>query len=201
MTPPSGPAPIPDDAADRLTRATEAFDNLVEAHYARLCNFAFRLLGFREAAEDVVHDVLLEIWRHREQFEFRDPLAYLYRAVRNRAAGYHRREVMRAQVLAGLGEAEPVAPLDSAAEQEARDLAEVVARAVDSLPPRCRLIFTMSRQQGLSYAEIAAALDLSVKTVEAQMNRAFKLLRARLTSHLIAALALASAVTAASRFG
>ncbi len=177
------------------TADADAYEALVREHYERLCNFAFRLLSSREAAEDIVHDVFLQIWRHREQFEFHDPLAYLYRAVRNRAAGLHRHEAMRARVLTGLtpeaGANEPAAASDSAAEQEAHDLAAAVARAVDTLPPRCRLIFTMSREQGLTYAEIAAALELSVKTVEAQMSRAFKLLRPQLVRYLTA-IALAS---------
>lgn len=180
----------------RSAADADAFEALVRAHYERLCNFAFRLLGSREAAEDIVHDVFLQIWRHRDRFEFQDPLAYLYRAVRNRAAGHHRHEAMRTRVLASLdptaGADEPAAASDSAAEQESHELAEAVARAVNALPPRCRLIFTMSREQGLTYAEIAAALDLSVKTVEAQMSRAFKLLRPRLARYLVAVLALAA---------
>lgn len=193
------PLPTAGDDSDRRTNAAEAFDGLVQAHYERLCNFAFRLLNSREAAEDVVHDVLLQIWRQREQFEFRDPLAYLYRSVRNRAAGHHRHQAMRTRVLAALVDPDEPAPSsDSAAQLEASDLADAVARAVESLPERCRLIFTMSREQGLTYAEIAAGLDLSVKTVEAQMNRAFKLLRARVSGYLALAVTVASA---AARLG
>ena len=49
---------------------------------------------------------------------------------------------------------------------------------IERLPARCRLIFTLSRQQGMSYAEIARSLGLSVKTVEVQMGRALRALRA-----------------------
>lgn len=64
------------------------------------------------------------------------------------------------------------------------ELADAIAHAVDSLPERARQIFTMHREQGLSYAEIARALGPSVKTVENQMDRALKLLRARLAPFL-----------------
>ncbi len=50
--------------------------------------------------------------------------------------------------------------------------------AIERLPARCRLIFTLSRQQDMSYGEIARSLGLSVKTVEVQMGRALKALRA-----------------------
>ncbi len=202
MTQPHPDSPTPNREAGSRPTTAEVFDELVQAHYERLCNFAFRLLNSREAAEDIVHDVFLQIWRQRDSFEFREPLAYLYRSVRNRAAGHHRHEMMRTRVLAELlGPEEPSEPSDSAEQQEARDLAEAVARAVESLPRRCRLIFTMSREQGLTYAQIAAALDLSVKTVEAQMNRAFKLLRARVSGYLALAVALGSAAGGAGTMG
>ena len=112
-----------------------------------------------------------------------EPTAYLFRAVRNGAISVLRHEQVRARsdVL------EPTEPraVESAAERYERDeLEHAVERAVDSLPDRCRLIFTMSRNHGLSRGEIAAALGLSVRTVDAQIARAFKLLRQRIAPHL-----------------
>lgn len=164
---------------------TEAFDALVRANYGRLCGFALRLLGSREAAEDVVHDVLLHIWRDRARFTFNDPLPYLYRSVRNRIISDRRQQAARGRLLAELGEgADFTREDDVSAALESDDLARAAARAVEALPERCRLIFTMRREQGLSYAEIARVLDISVKTVENQMTRAGKLLRARLARFL-----------------
>ncbi len=184
--------------ASAAAEVSEAFDALVREHYGRLCGFAHRLVGSREVAEDVVHDVLLHIWRDRERFEFRDPLAYLYRSVRNRVISDRRRQTGRGRLLAEASEGGTI-PLhgrhdseDPSEVVEGEDLASAAARAVDALPERCRLIFTMRREQGLSYAEIAQALDLSVKTVENQMTRAGKLLRASLTGYLSLALAVTS---------
>jgi len=58
----------------------------------------------------------------------------------------------------------------------------LVQQAIQSLPDRCRLIFTMSRYDGLSYREIADNLDLSIKTVENQVSKALKVLRESLKS-------------------
>src|ERR1051325_8136694 len=81
---------------------TRAFEALVRDHYGRLCSFAFRFVGTPEAAQDVVHDVLLKVWQRRHNFEFRDPLAYLDQAVRNETISYRRRQVTRNHAVAHL---------------------------------------------------------------------------------------------------
>jgi RNA polymerase sigma-70 factor (ECF subfamily) len=81
---------------------------------------------------------------------------------------------------------------DGLSHVEAADLATALARGIDQLPERCRLIFTMSREQDLSYAEIARILGISVKTVETQMGRALKALRSRLAGYLALALTVVS---------
>lgn len=163
----------------------------MRAHYGRLCNFAYRFTRSRDAAEDVVQEVFTRLWQQREQFDVRDPLPYLYQAVRNRLVTSRRHELVRERWQAGADHIGRDAD-DAASQVELADLHRAVARAVETLPERCRLIFTMSREQDLSYAEIARALDISVKTVETQMGRALKALRARVASYLSVALALAS---------
>ena len=171
---------------------SSAFDELVRAHYGRLCNFAYRFVRSRDGAEDVVQEVFARLWQQREQFDVRDPLPYLYQAVRNRLVTSRRHELVRERWRAGVDHEGRHAP-DAASEVELADLRRAVARAIDALPERCRLIFTMSREQDLSYAEIARILDISVKTVETQMGRALKTLRARLAGYLSVALTVASA--------
>lgn len=173
------------------------FDALVRAHYGRLCNFAFRFVESRDVAEDVVQDVFTLLWRRREGFDVRDPLPYLYQAVRNRAVSYRRAQVVRDRWLQRATRTEggrPSSAASSAASAgvEAAELAGAVVRAVSELPERCRLIFTMSREQDLSYAEIARVLGISVKTVETQMGRALKALRSRLAGYLSVAILAAS---------
>lgn len=161
-----------------------AFDALVRAHYARLCNFAARLVRSRETAEDIVQDVFGRLWQGRDRLDVHDPLPYLYQAVRNRAIMHARRSRVHDRWWeTQAAEPEPSAP--SAAEEiECTDLAEALARAIESLPERCRLVFTMSREQDLTYSQIARALDISVKTVETQMGRALKVLRSRLAGYI-----------------
>jgi RNA polymerase sigma-70 factor, ECF subfamily len=161
-----------------------AFDQLVVAYYERLCDFAFGFVRVREAAEDVVQDVFIRLWEQRTNLRLDEPTAYLFRAVRNGAISVLRHEQVRARsdVLESI---EPHV-VESAAERYERDeLERAVQHAVDTLPDRCRLIFTMSRNHGLARGEIAAALGLSVRTVDAQIARAFKLIRQRVAPLLL----------------
>ena len=165
-----------------------AFDELVLTQYGRLCNFVYRYVQSRPVAEDIVQDVFVRILQ-RGTFDYTDPLPYLYRAARNGAVSHLRKQHIRDRYER---QARPHESKETAdAEASYQELAEAVAAGVESLPPRARLIFTMSREQGLSYAEIARALGISIKTVENQMGRALKLLRQRLGPFL--GLAVASA--------
>ena len=103
---------------------------------------------------------------------------YLYRAVHNRALNVRRHEkVVRAR------EAQMAEPSFAPSSDQAllsAETARLVRAAVDKLPERCRLIFTLSREQRLTYAEIAQVAGVSIKTVETQMGRALRSLRASL---------------------
>lgn len=167
----------------------QAFDALVRAHYERLGNLAYRYLKSDAAAEDVVQEVLLKVWRRRETIRMDDPLPYLYQAVRNECVMALRRR--RRWVMTELDTESSDAALP-ASDAVPADLAAAAARAVESLPARCRLIYTMSREQDLTYAEIARVLGISRKTVENQMGRALKALREYLAPYLALIFAAAS---------
>ena len=160
------------------------FDEMVTASYARLCQFCYRITGSRAAAEDIVQDVFAAIWRRHEDFDYADPLPYLFRAVRNRAISHRRQATRQGGWLAGLArewsERQPPAPDPS----EVSDLAQAIDEALAALPERRRTIFAMHRDQDLTYGEIASALGISIKTVETQMGRALKSLRERLRPFL-----------------
>ena len=172
--------------------AAARFDALTRAHYAGLCNFAFRFVGSRDIAEDIVQDVLVGVWRRHQYFDYSDPLPYLYQSVRNQVVSYARKRTVRERWLQRVRrEPQPVSET-AAASAETSDLAQAIAVAIDALPERCRLIFTMSREQDLTYQEIAGILGISVKTVETQMSRALKTLRSGLAGYLPPLIALIS---------
>ena len=167
-----------------------AFDAMVCAHYAKLCALAFRLVGSRPGAEDVVHEVLLRIWRGRDRFGFDDPLRYLFQAVRNEATSWHRQETAwRTHPAVDAADAADERP-DAQEVLELTDLARVVEDTVAGLPLRRREIFRMQREQGLTYRQIAFLLGISIKTVEVQMGRALKAIRLRAAPFLLLTIAL-----------
>jgi RNA polymerase sigma-70 factor (ECF subfamily) len=159
------------------------FDALVRAHYAKLCGFAYRFVESEAIAEDLVQDVFAAMWERRAAWTPNDPAAFLYRAVRNRAVSHHRRERVRLRWTASIP-ADVAAP-SVAEEYDLRECARAVATAIRALPERCRLVYHLSREDGLSYAEIAAALGVSIKTVETQMGRALRSLRRAAAPHLV----------------
>lgn len=136
-----------------------------------------RYVGAREIAEDLVQDLFLTLWRNREALDIHAPIAhYLFTAARNRALNHlkHERVVTRFQRAPML--AAEYAPVADEALLEA-ELARRIQEAIERLPKRARLIFTMSRQRKMTYQQIAQELDLSVKTIETQMGRALRSIR------------------------
>jgi RNA polymerase sigma-70 factor, ECF subfamily len=172
-----------------MAGAATDFDALFLAHYAGLCQLAYRMIGSRAVAEDLVQDLFLAVWARRGGADLTDPVPYLYTAVRNRAISHLRRERWRMSTLATRAlELWRNRPDDD--RNDAGDLASAIDRAIQELPQRRRQIFTLHREQHLSYAEIARTLDISIKTVETQMGRALKTLRTRLAPYLGALLLL-----------
>ena len=163
---------------DETQRA--AFEALFRAHYEGLLRFANRYVRSRAEAEELVHDVLLEVWIRRDALRPFDELkSYLFRATYNRCLNHLRRGRIERLWKRSLPPEEPVAP--ASVSVEAMNSTEAaVRRAIDALPPRCREIFLLSREDGLSDGGIATTLGISVKTVETQMGRALKSLRAAL---------------------
>jgi RNA polymerase sigma-70 factor (ECF subfamily) len=164
--------------------AEDAFDAIFRAHYAPLVGLAESLVRERAIAEEVVQEVMLELWRRRESLTVEESLrAYLFRATRNRALNHlrHERVERKGEPYARGHSSTPAVGHLRLVEDE---IDAALREAVQSLPERCRQVFELSRGHGLRYAEIAATLGISVKTVEAQMGKALRILRDRLAPWL-----------------
>ncbi len=136
--------------------------------------YAMRIVGDADDAEDIVEDTFVRVWQSvSEGMEVANFDAFMYRSVRNRCVSFLRSKV----------EHEDVAAIPDISEEvidtSLRDAA--VWRAIDDLPEKCREIFLMSKRDGLSNAEIAEELDISIKTVKNQMTKAFSRLRESLS--------------------
>jgi len=168
---------------DRLRRGDDAaYEAIFRQWYAPLVATTAALLREREPAEEVVQDVMLELWRRRESLTLEQSLrAYLFQASRNRALNYLRR--LRVETR-GEGTIAAAMPTPDQADSEVREeeLRIAIQSAIAGLPDRCREVFELSRIHGLKYAEIATSLGISVKTVEAQMGKALRVMREKLAA-------------------
>lgn len=188
FSPPGFSAPSSRPHADALlarifkegdTRAYEALFNL---YYKPLCRYCRKFVDSMEVAEEVVGDVFFAIWKNRQKYEIQSSgLSYLFTATRNRAYDYLRRgQRDRTVALEEAREAEDAAP-STQLMMEADEVQIRLRTAIESLPPSCRQIFCLSRDEGMKYHEIADHLNLSVKTVETQMGRALRQIRQHFT--------------------
>ncbi|MBH8558894.1 RNA polymerase sigma-70 factor [Hymenobacter negativus] len=170
------------DCLRRLNQGDErAFDALFRHYSALVYRFSYGYLKSRTDAEEIVQECFLKIWEKREQLRDDVPLkAYLFTTAHNAILNQLRRQQQRNRFqtyTAGL------APGQVGNEVEFSELESLYQAALEQLPPKRREIFILSRQQGLSYPEIAQQLNLSVKTVEAQMTQALKFLRGYFQAH------------------
>ena len=157
---------------------------LFRVHYVSLRDFAWRYVESADVAEELVQDLFLHIWEHRGGWEPRGTVrSYLYRAIHNRSLNHlkRRRIAERWQALPP-PDASPESPADVLHYNE---LSGAVRATLDALPERRRLVFVLSRQYGMTYAEIAEMLGISVKTVETQISRTLTALRSRLNAYLL----------------
>lgn len=164
--------------------AQAAFDALFRESYEPLVRFTGAIVRDQAVAEELVQDVLLELWRRRERVELAGaPGAYLFRSARNRALNHLRNARVAArgaQVAAPDAGREATGPAELVGQEIDAAIREVYA----SLPPRAADVFRLSREAGMRYQEIAEHLGLSVKTVESHMARALRSFRERLAPWL-----------------
>jgi len=174
------------------TRAGDykAFDAMFAAYADPLSAYVYGLLHSRDDAQELVQDLFLWIWENRSRWEVPGQLrTYLYRAARNRAISTMRhRRVQRMFQLRTESESRetPLSPgvvvLSDAQDQlETAELSGRINRAIEQLPERCRQVFLLSRQHHMSYAEVAEVMQISPRTVENHMARAFAGIRAALS--------------------
>lgn len=163
----------------------EAFEKLFREHYAVLCAYASRYLPDVTAAEEAVQEVMFRLWVNREKIAIESSSrSYLFRAVRNEALNQLKHRQVRQQHLGAVLQAGEIHGRSAEEEMMTTELAEKIRAAIDRLPPGRKQVFLLSRYEGLSNAEIAARLGISVKTIENQMTAALRSLRLDLREYL-----------------
>ncbi|HEX9509263.1 MAG TPA: RNA polymerase sigma-70 factor [Puia sp.] len=154
-----------------------AFRQVYLSFYKRLYQFALAIVKTREPAEEIVEDVFIRIWQQREGLpSIRNLRVYLYTATKNTALNYLSKKA-RASITEPFDHIQIELNASSITPEQILITAEMyqkIQKAVEALPPRCKMIFKLVREDGLRYKEIAAILNLSVNTIDVQMAIAVK---------------------------
>ncbi|MCF8236595.1 MAG: sigma-70 family RNA polymerase sigma factor [Saprospiraceae bacterium] len=153
---------------------------IFSAYYQPLWVTAFRMLADRSLAEDMVQEVMGKMWEMERLDHIRSNMGgYLHRSVVNHSLN----KIKERKRWALQEEADMPDTRQSMSTSTQQSIQKDIEQAISGLPDRCRLVFVMSRYELLSNQEIADLLEISIKTVENQMTKAFRLLRENL-SHL-----------------
>lgn len=161
------------------------FEKLYKLYYPKMFAFAKNYVPANEDAENIVQDVFLILWERKEEIEISFTLTtYLFTLVKNRCLNFLRHKLIEeeynSQMKEELGFKLYALETFNYSYQSEEELQEVIQRALDTLPERCREVFIKSRIEGLKYKEISDELGISVNTVENQMVTALKKLRVAL---------------------
>ncbi len=162
------------------TGDVNAFEMLFKNFYNPLCSYAFTILGDRDEAEDTVQRTMTRLWEGHRALDVQAGKAYLYTSVRNAAFNQIKHRKVR---LKHVQEESHDASFSTITESTI-PLQDRINEALQKLPTQCRVVFEMSRFEELKYAEIAEKLNISVKTVENQISKALKIMRAELKDYL-----------------
>ncbi len=167
-----------------IDNETRAIDILYDEYYEKIVRVAFRVLGDNSSAKDIVQELLLNIWLKRHSLTITKPLAaYLSRSVVNRCLN-HLRDNRQNKYIPIKWIQNHTVQSDHLESLESKDLEYLARKVIETLPPKCRLIFTLSRSEEMSHREIANCLDISQKAVEKQITKALKRFRVYLKPYL-----------------
>ncbi len=148
-----------------------AFKHLFEIYFTPLCRFMRLYLSEKEIIEELVLDIFVYIWENREKLQIHLSFkAYLFQAAKNKALNILRQEKRNVY----LNEVDTDILDTDINSLEEEELFLLIQEAVFALPEKCKEIFHLSRNENLSNQEIATRLNISIKTVEAQITKALK---------------------------
>lgn len=155
-----------------------SFKKVFDKYYDNIRNFLYYRSGSIEVAEDLIQDVFLKLWENREKIREESVGGYLYTIAANLIKNHYRRNEISYHFLNSLTQKHNTESPEYLLELQEfdRHLQQVLAK----MPEKSRDVFLMNRIDGLTYADIAGRLQLSVKAVEKRMHKALSFLKEHL---------------------
>lgn len=155
----------------------KAYSFLVDTYHHKLCVYAFSLIHDKDSAEDIVQNVFISTWRKRDQLKVDFSIkGFLYKSVYNEFIDHYRKlksvfplEKKYMEALTDIVEEEDDHSLER--------IIKIIEKEIQKLPPKCKEVFLLSKENGLTNIEISEYKNISIKSVEAHITKAFSLLR------------------------
>ncbi|WP_086476955.1 RNA polymerase sigma factor [Arenibacter amylolyticus] len=170
-----------EDLTEQLIHGNEkAYMTLLDTYQRRLYAYALTLSGDADTAQDIVQNVFLNTWRSRKTLNPDLSLqSFLYKSVYNAFVNHYQQHkanmILQNKYVEALTEV-----VEETNENDLARMIKIMNDEIDKLPPKCREIFILSKKEGLTNKEIAQHLNISIKAVEAQITKAFGVLRSKL---------------------
>jgi len=150
---------------------TKAFRQIFDLLFVNLTKFSFSFVQSQEASTEIVDELFVQLWTKREKImDIVDLRVYLYTASKNASLNYIAKRAKQIQ-LEPYDQIQVQMADNNSPEQMMidKEILHKIRMAIDQLPPRCKLIFKLIREDGLKYSEVAAILNLSIKTIDNQI--------------------------------
>ena len=155
-------------------------------YFHRLYAYVLSIVRLKEAAEEITNDIFVDIWQGRRLLaDVRKPEMYLFICAKNKAFRYLKKKSLTFESLDELRDIECILEKDPYELLISSEMLKHINDAIAALPPKCRMIFRLVKDNNLKYREVAELLDISEKTVENQMAIALKKLSASILFKLV----------------
>lgn len=159
-----------------LNSDQKAFAQLYMSIQPFLKQFALAIIKNKELSEEIVSDVFIRIWQNRQKLQnIENFKLYLYISTKNTALNYASRHFRKETLSLDDIDINISAPIANPEQlMITSEAVKKIEAEIQKLPPRCRLIFKLVREDGLKYKDIASLLGISVNTIDNQMATALR---------------------------
>lgn len=164
----------------------KAYKELYFLFFDGLQRFSFSFVKSKEVAEEIVSDVFIKVWQMRSRLtEINNLKVYLYTVTKNFSINYIQRNYKNVSLSIDEMDIEPVIELSNPEEIFiSAEMLDTIRQAIQELPPQCRLIFQLIKEDGLKYKEAAEVMNISVLTVRNQLAIAIRKIAASLPAYI-----------------
>ncbi len=163
-----------------------AFEWLFNELYNNLCRFSIKFVLIHQIAEDIVQNVFIYLWENRNEIDIHTSYSsYLYKAVKNKSIDYLRSKYAKINFVQEDAACDSIEYSNPLKKLEEGELESYITKVISELPEKCSIIFSMSRFGDLTNKQIAENLNISEKTVEAQITNAIKKIKAAMCKYKV----------------